>query len=151
MAAKVRVKVKYPKPDIKKTKAEIHSLMSKFVLVQLKTWVLETVNPIPVWSGAARASFLFLAEKAATSIEINPVAPDPPGSRISLGVAEANAEVITNRKKGEYGWSWESTLAHISIVESRVGFVDAGLEAIQRETPILPQPVIRTVRIVGAI
>lgn len=140
MGAKVKVKVRYPKPDFKKTSVEIHKTMSKFVIDTLKIWVLETVDPIPVWSGAARASFLFLAAKAFTSIKIAPVAPDPPGSRISLGITEAEAEVLVNRQKGEYGWTWKSTLAHIGIVEDRVGFVSAGLRAIQGQKPILPQP-----------
>jgi len=105
----------------------------------LKTWVLETVNPIPVWSGAARASFLFLAAKALTSIKINPVAPDPPGSRITLGITEADAEVIAEKGK-RYGWRWASDLAHIGIVQDRVKFVEAGLNAIKGKQPTLPQP-----------
>ncbi len=140
MGAKVTIKVRYPKIDFKATRKEIHVSMTKFVIGTLKTWVLETVSPIPVWSGAARASFLFLAAKAFTSLKINPVAPDPPGSRISLGVTEAEAEVLANRRKGEYGWTWRSTLAHIGIVESRVGFISAGLRAIKDKQPTLPQP-----------
>ena len=139
--AKVTVKVRYPTIDFKKTDVAVEKAMKKFTLETLKTWVLETVSPIPVWSGAARASFLFLAAKAFTSIKINPVAPDPPGSRITLGVTEAEAEVLVNKPKGQYGWTWRSTLAHIGIVESRVGFVSAGLRAIQGKAPTLPQPV----------
>jgi hypothetical protein len=118
--------------------------MTKFTIDTLKTWVLETVDPIPVWSGAARASFLFLAAKAMTSLTINPIAPDPPGSRITLGITEAKAEVIADMNKGEYGWNWSSTLAHIGIVEDRVGFVSAGLQAIKGKQPTLPQPTFTT-------
>lgn len=136
---KVKVKVNYPTPDFKATEEEIHKTMSKFTIDTLKVWVLETVNVVPVWSGAARASFLFLAAKALTSIRINPVAPDPPGSRITLGVTEADAEVIAEKGK-KYGWSWASNLAHIGIVEDRVQFVRAGLNAIRGKQPVLPQP-----------
>ena len=139
-ASSVRIIVRYPKPDFKVTRDDIHESMSKFLIETLKTWVLETVSPIPVWSGAARASFLFLAERALTSLKINPVAPDPPGSRIPLGIAEAKAEVFARKQKGEYGWKWRSTLAHISIVEDRVGFISAGFRAIRNKTPTLPQP-----------
>ena len=137
--SKVKVKVNYPRIDFKGTEDEIHEVMSKFTIDTLKTWVLETVNPIPVWSGAARASFLFLAAKALTSIKINPVAPDPPGSRITLGITEADAEVIAEKGK-RYGWRWASDLAHIGIVQDRVKFVEAGLNAIKGKQPTLPQP-----------
>ena len=150
MGARVRIKVRYPKPDLKLSQDEIHKSMAKFTIDTLKTWVLETVDPIPVWSGAARASFLFLAAKAFTSITINPVAPDPPGSRITLGITEAKAEVFADKQSGLYGWSWESELAHIGIVEDRVGFVSAGLRAISNKRPTLPQPVTKATRIRGA-
>jgi len=136
----VKVKVRYPTPDLKKTRAKNHKAMSKFTVDTLKTWVMHTVDPIPVWSGAARASFLFLAAKAFTSIVINPVAP----TRLSLGITEADAEVFSDPGKGLYGWRWESELAHIGIVEDRVGFVAAGLQSIQNASPDLPQPVFKT-------
>jgi hypothetical protein len=143
--AKVSVKVNYPTPDIKATEEEIHKEMSKFTINTLQTWVLETVAPIPVWSGAARASFLFLAAKALTSITINPIAPDPPGSRITLGITEAAAEVIAEKGK-KYGWEWASDLAHIGVVQERVKFVEAGLDAIKDKTPTLPQPETKPVK-----
>lgn len=134
----VSVEVNYPTPDLQKTRREIHKQMTKYTLDQLKTWVFHTTQPIPVWSGAARASFLFLAAKAFTSITINPVAP----SRITLGITEANSEIIAVPGK-RYGWNWESDLAHIGIVEDRVGFVEAGLRSIQKPKPELPQPVFK--------
>lgn len=136
----VSIDVNYPVPDMDKTKEEVHKVMTKFTLDTLKTWVLETVDPIPVWSGAARASFLFLAAKAFTSFTINPIAPDPPGSRLTLGITEAKAEVFANKDSGKYGWDWSSTLAHMGIVEDRVGFISAGLNAIKGKKPVLPQP-----------
>jgi hypothetical protein len=133
--ARVKVKVRYPRPDIKKTRENNHKAMVKFTFDTLKVWVLETTNPIPVWSGAARASFLFLAAKAQTSITINPIV----DSRLSLGITEAKAEVFM--KKGSlYGWSWQTDLVHMPIVEERVGFVQAGLKAIKNMKPKLPQP-----------
>ena len=145
--AKVSIEVNYPVPDVKMTQEVVHKEMTRFTLETLKTWVLETVDPVPVWSGAARASFLFLAAKAFTSFTINPVAPDPPGSRITLGITEAKAEVYANKSEGKYGWDWSSTLAHIGIVEDRVGFISAGLNAIKNKAPTLPQPVFKTERL----
>ena len=142
---KVKVKVNYPTPDIKATKDEVHVEMSKFTINTLQTWVLHTAEPVPVWSGAARATFLFLAAKALTSITINPIAPDPPGSRISMGVTETDAEVITEKGK-QYGWRWETDVPHMGIVQDRVKFVEAGLKAIKDKQPTLPQPKTRPVQ-----
>lgn len=135
----VKVKVRYPRIDVKATEDRIHKAMTDFVLRQLTTWVIHTTNPVPVWSGAARASFLKLANQVRTEIQINPVAP----SRIPLGIDTSIGEVLT--KKGDiYGWFWESTLDHIEIVEDRVGFVEAGLRSIRRTSVELPQPVFET-------
>ena len=139
---KVKVDVKYPRPDLRETRDKVHKAMTKFTIDQLKTWVLSTVDPVPVYTGAARASFLFLAAKAFTSITINPVAP----SRISLGVTEATSEVFVT-PGNEYGWSWSSELAHIGIVEDRVGFVKAGLDAIRGASPELPQPATKPTKV----
>jgi len=139
MANTIKIKVRYPRPDIKATREVIDKTMVKFIIDTLKVWVIETTNPVPVWSGAARASFLFLAARAFTSITINPVVK----SRISLGITEADAEVFA-MKGGIYGWSWETDLAHMPIVEDRVSFVATGLRAIKNLNPTLPQPIFRT-------
>lgn len=136
---RVKMKANFPVPDIPATTKEIHKAMTKFTFDTLKTWVLATVDPVPVWSGAARASFLHLAAQAQTSFQINPVAPDPPGSRIWLGVTEQASEVFAE-KGVKYGWTWESDLAHIGIVEDRVNFISAGLDAIADKQPDLPPP-----------
>lgn len=143
MAPKVSVSVdvRIPSPDLKATKRLIHDHMVEFTREQLKTWVLHTVDPIPVWSGAARASFLFLAAKAFTSFKINPVV----ASRITLGITEAKAEVFLEPGK-RYGWEWESDLEHIGIVEDRVGFVKAGFNSIRNAKVKLPQPAVKSVK-----
>lgn len=142
MPKNVSVKVRYPRPDLKKTRNRNHEHMAKFTQDTMKVWVLETTNPIPVWSGAARASFLFLAAKAFTSITINPVAE----SRITLGITEAKAEVFM--KKGKvYGWSWETDLVHMPFVEDSVAFVEAGLKAIKNMKPKLPQPITKPLKL----
>lgn len=140
----VKVEVNYPQIDLPKTKSRLNENMADFLLKTLRIWVSATVDPVPVWSGAARASFLFLAAEARTTIEINPVAP----SRIFLGVTEAKAEIFSDPGKG-YGWTWESTLAHIDFVDDISGFVNAGLAAIEKLEPELPQPVFKADTING--
>lgn len=119
--------------DIPKTVKAIHKDMTKFVFETLKIWVIKTTNPVPVWSGAARASFLKLATQAQIMVAINPVAP----SRIPLGIETSRGDVISIPGK-EYGWLWSSDLAHIGIVQDRVGFVEAGLNAIKSREALLP-------------
>jgi hypothetical protein len=141
MAKAVQIKVKYPRIDFRKTRDAVHKRMTKFTIDTMSDWVKGTTDPIPVWSGASRASFLILAAKAFTSIVINPVVP----SRITLGITESTSEVFA--KPGEmYGWSWGSTLFYIDIVEDRVNFIDAGLKAIKAKRVELPQPVTKPER-----
>jgi hypothetical protein len=119
-----------PEIDIRKTLDTFHKDMTEFLFKTMKIWVTESTNPVPVWSGAARASFLKLAAQAQTTITINPIVK----SRIPLGVQTSKGEVKVDPER-EYSWLWSSELAHIGIVESRVGFVGAGIASIKREKP----------------
>lgn len=132
----ISVEINYPKINMAKTEDAIHEHMTEFVINALKVWVLHTVQPIPVWSGAARASFLQLAAEARTSIEITPIAP----SRILLGLTEATSEVIVIPGK-EYGWTWHSNLIHLPFVQDRVGFIEIGLASIANLDIELPNPI----------
>lgn len=137
----LKVKVRYPTPNLAKTRKANHEYMVNFVRESLETWVIETSTPVPVWSGAARATFLFLAAQAFTSIQINPVVE----SRISLGLSETDAEVFL--KQGDvYGWRWQTDLIHMPIVEDRVGFIEKGLRSIRNKKPILPPPVTKPLK-----
>jgi len=132
-------KVKYPRIDFKATEKAIHTEMTRFVIEDaLVPWVTNSTDPVPVWSGAARASFLKLASQAKTAIQINPIAP----SRIPLGIETSVGDVIAKPGK-DYGWLWSSDLAHIGIVNERVDFQSAGLRAIKRLKPALPNVVLR--------
>jgi hypothetical protein len=104
--------------------------MKEFLFKTLKIWVTESTNPVPVWSGASRASFLKLAAQAQTIVSISPIAP----SRVPLGI-ETSKGLVKADVKREYSWLWSSSLAHIGIVEDRVGFVEAGITAIKNEKP----------------
>lgn len=131
----IELEINYPTVNIRKTEEEIHKHMTEFTLNALKVFVINTVQPIPVWSGASRASFIQLANEARTSVEISPIAP----SRIPLGIAEATSEVFAVPGK-EYGWTWQSNLVYLPIVQDRVGFLDAGLSSITNLDVELPNP-----------
>ena len=130
------IEINYPVVNLKKTGDDLHKHMTEFVLNALKVFVIHTVQPIPVWSGAARATFLQLAEAARTSITIAPIVE----SRIPLGIAETDSEVFVIPGK-EYGWEWHSNLAHLPIVQDRTGFIDIGLQSIEQLDVELPNPI----------
>jgi hypothetical protein len=133
---KLTVKVRYPTVDKPRTVRKIHKELTAFVIDVLREWVSETTSPVPVWSGAARASFLTAAATAQTSVQIDPVAP----SRISLGVTEASFTLIATPGKA-YGFEWASDLAHIGVVQDRVDFLGAGEKVIKaslRKVPKVP-------------
>lgn len=131
------VEVNLPVPDRDETRQEIHEAMTEFLLDTLAVWVTETTQPIPVLTGASRASFLKLAAEAKTAIQINP----KKKSRISLGVEQSTGVVVADARAGIYGWDWTSRLEYIHIVDSRVNFIEAGERAIEGRVPTLPEPV----------
>ena len=135
----MKIKGGMPQIDVKATEKAIHEEMTRFVIDDaLSTWVTGSPDPVPVWSGASRASFLKLASVAKTTIQITPVAP----SRIPLGIETSVGDVISTPGK-EYGWLWSSDLAHIGIVEDRVAFQAAGLRVLSKLKPQLPQPIFK--------
>lgn len=131
----ISVEINYPTVDLPKTEEKIHQHMTEFTLEALKVWALNSWQPIPVWSGAARATFIKAAQEARSSVEISPVAP----SRIPLGIEETTFEFFAVPGK-EYGWEWQSDLAHLPIVEDRTNFVEKGLDSISNLDVELPNP-----------
>lgn len=134
-------KVDYPVVDVDKSVQAIHKTMARFVTDTLAVWVTGSTEPVPVWSGASRASFLKLAAQARVTITINPVAP----SRIPLGIETSVGEVFANPGTN-YGWLWSSDLAHIGIVDDRVNFTGAGFRSIERLQPELPELILEKKR-----
>lgn len=132
----VRVEVIQPLKgiDLNRSLREIDKIMKDFTLNALSTFVIDSTNPIPVWSGASRATFKKLAAIARTQIDIHPVAyfdGRPLGDSVSEGTLIAEPEVA-------YGWEWRTELYYIDIVDGRVGFQQAGIVAVQDLKPNLP-------------
>lgn len=143
--AKVNVDVRYPFINTVKARQRIDEYMKQFVIDTLAIWVIHTTEVIPVWSGAARASFLKLANQAKVEIVIEPLIVAPIGSRIPLGF-ETSVGVVIAEARGSsalYGWDYESTLDHIGIVEDRVKFIEVGQQSIEGIVPVLPPPPIK--------
>jgi hypothetical protein len=123
--------------DIEATSEKIHETMTKFVTKQLTTWVTVTTQPIPVWTGATRATFIKLAEQAGATLSISPKAPQDGRLR---GIDNSQGELIAVPVK-LYGWEWTSHLPYTDILNNRHNFIEAGAQAIKGKTPRLPQPV----------
>lgn len=131
--------------DIPASLEEIDEVMQRFTIRALKKWLRAGTMAVPVWSGAARASFIKLAVQARTNIPIRPVAPDPPGDRTALGRQTSEGKVFMN--KGDfYGWEWQSNLDYISIVERDNQFIERANTAIEGLAPRLPSPTLKNKR-----
>jgi hypothetical protein len=131
-----------PEIDVKKTIKQFHAYMTNFVIDSLSGWVGESTDPIPVWSGASRATFIKAANTAKTQISIAPIVA-PIGSRIPLGIEKSQFTLIV-KPTSSYGWEWESDLDYIGIVDDRVQFIEAGLKFVKKiGDPTLPEPVVK--------
>jgi hypothetical protein len=126
-----------PQIDVQATKEEIHKMMTKWIIETLGGWVGEATNPIPVWSGASRATFLKAANEAKTTISISPIVA-PIGSRIDLGIEESTF-ILDVLPAQFYGWEWTASLDYLPVVDDRVRFLARGEQYIKtKETP--PEP-----------
>ncbi len=134
----IKIEVHYPKPDIKKNEDEIHRVMTAHVTRECKNWVLSATSVIPVLTGASRATFLKLAGLVRATILISPIKK----SRIQLGIAQSSGSIFSNRGS-KYGWTWDSVLHYLPIVNARTGFLDHANSSIG-SAPKLPQPVIKS-------
>jgi hypothetical protein len=121
--------------DLDVSTKRLDQTMKDFIKESLKTFVIDSTNPIPVWSGASRASFKKLAAIARTRIDIVPVAPI---DRRALGVDTSEGFLFVDDVHGLYGWQWSSDLDYIHIVDSRVDFVAKGIRAVENLKPNLP-------------
>ena len=139
----IKVKNRIPQIDVGKTRNKWNKEMTAYTIEVLKQWVINTTDVIPVWSGGSKASFIKAADTARLTLDIQPVAPTPPGSRIGLGIQESEF-IFMMEIGGKYGWDWESSLFYIDIVEDRVQFIQAGDRAIRGlAPPQLSQPVFK--------
>lgn len=129
--------------DLEASTKAFHETMVQFTKDTLVEWVIHTTQPIPVWSGAARATFIKLANQVQFNVDVSPITSPPSvGDRTLLGVDNSSGTLIA--KIPNYGWDWESTLEYIDIVEGRSRFLEAGERAIADRRPQLPQPIRKT-------
>lgn len=82
-----------------------------------KEWVERSIEQIPVWSGAARATLQQAGALVGVSVPINPKRSAP--DRIALG--RANSDASINRVNlAYYQFYWRSRLAYMGANETKV-------------------------------
>jgi hypothetical protein len=136
------VKVQYPTIDLKRTREEIHRVMSEYVIESLRTWVIATTDVVPVLTGASKASFTKLATEASYNLSITPKGKK---NNISLGVESFSGGVFADESAGSYGWTWSSDLDYIHVVDRHNRFLDAGQFVVEQlPPPVFPPPSIET-------
>ena len=87
--------------DVRASEERIDKVMKDFILRSVKTFVIQSTNPIPVWSGASKASFKKLAAVARFSIDVQPTAPI---DRRALGVSTSEGFLFVDSVHHIYGW-----------------------------------------------
>jgi hypothetical protein len=83
-----------------------------------RAWIDAAIRqtPIPVWSGASRATFQRLAQSLGTSIPMDPIV--APESRVSLGRASsAGSGVVKDAGKPYVGFVYSTNLRYLAYNE----------------------------------
>ncbi len=74
-------------------------------------WLNAAIAEIPVWSGAARATFLVAARGIEYHVDLGR-APNAP-NRIRLGESLGEGGVVCDKESGIYTFSYSTTLRHL--------------------------------------
>lgn len=114
---KFTAKFQLPELNIRKFKQQLDRKLSDLLVESAIAWLQAGAFKVPVWSGAARSTFLDLASRVNFSIEISPVASAP--DRRSLGRSQGTGELKIDKKRGVYGFVYATTLDH--LIENELG------------------------------
>ena len=95
-----------PRIDVSAYQKALDQHMTHTIAQALMVWLEAVLAEIPVWSGASRATFTKLASAISYSIPIDPVAVD----RTGRGMASGDGGMVTDKAKGEYTFSYSTTL-----------------------------------------
>ena len=80
--------------------------MQHVIAQGLMVWLEAVLAEIPVWSGASRATFTKLARSISYSVPIAPVAVN----RTGMGEASGDGGMVTDKRTGEYTFTYSTTL-----------------------------------------
>lgn len=98
--------------DKKAWLSELHREMVEQTKEGAKIWLKTVLYNIPVWSEASHATFTDLAKAVGFSTVLgNSISPF--GNRRALGKSTSSGGLKSNKKKGEYFFFYETSLAHL--------------------------------------
>lgn len=75
-------------------------------------WLGAVTSKVPVWSGASAATFLPLARAVSYPLTVQPLLYSR-GSRVDLGLSNAEGSFDVDDGKGKYTFTYSTTLAHL--------------------------------------
>lgn len=114
---KFTAKFQLPELNLRKFKQQLDRELSDLLVESATAWLQAGAFKVPVWSGAARSTFLDLASRVNFSISISPVATAP--DRRALGRSQGTGELKIDKKRGVYGFVYTTTLDH--LIENELG------------------------------
>lgn len=117
-----------PRIDVMAYQQALDQHMTNTIAQALMVWLEAVLAEIPVWSGASRATFTKLASAISYSIPIDPVAVD----RVGRGMASGDGEMVTDKAKGQYTFSYSTTLPWLIWNEYHNANVDPDLSLFYR-------------------
>ncbi len=95
-----------PRVDLSDYRRRLSQHMANVLAQSLMVWLEAVLAEIPVWSGASHATFLPLARDINYLFPIDPIVT----SRIAEGERRGSGKVETNEAKGQYVFTYSTTL-----------------------------------------
>ena len=84
----------------------LHEHLSDEIAHAAFVWLEAVLCEIPTWSGASRATFLQLAREVGYNLSISPKVQ----SRMSYGERHGDGEIVADREKALYTFTYETNL-----------------------------------------
>ncbi len=117
---RLTAKFQVPRVNFNRFRQALHENLSQSLAEAAKQWLsavvpASTMEGIPVWSGASRATFLRLASYVEYVFAFAPVADAP--DRIEFGLANGTGTFEMDAVQGIYRFSYSTTLSHLIINE----------------------------------
>ena len=113
-------KFQVPNVNFDRFRQALHEKLSESLTEAAKQWLMavvpvSTMEGIPVWSAASRATFSPLASYATYALALAPAGDAP--DRVHLGLENGDATFEADRNTGIYRFSYSTTLPHLIINE----------------------------------
>jgi len=110
---KVTCLLEAPKLDANRYKKELAKYMTAKLKEAIRAWLKASIEVVPTWSGASRATFEKLARLGDMVIEYGPQKSYK--NRKPLGRKESSAKVSINESSGKFYFEWGTSLQYFII------------------------------------